>query len=390
MEDWKRAWVPSPEGKGKDGSVGYRAEVVRKRVGLKLVETFDRRKAAQDWIDKREKELDQPGGSRSRDRTPRKDRQDRPSATRSTGLSPTGSNRWADNQRQSPDSQAPQDRRHCLRRRHQPPYSRPCPGALRGGPPPSQPSVTSSRASGRSLRVADPMWGYPLDEREMAEGRRRLSRARSDRAFSARKRRPELDELDRLMEHFQGTRGDGATPCRCAACPRSGYSACAASERPAVLLWKDYEPDHKDGPRILVRDMKHPGEKVGNDVWCRLTTGGRRDHRCHAADRRPHLPLFVGDGRARTSPGPARSFGSKTSSTATFAATASRGLLEMGKGIAVVREFSGHRTLSSLEHYVSLKKIHGDKYEGWRWLAAVTGPLTRVKLPHLLHRAARR
>ena len=26
----------------------------------------------------------------------------------------------------------------------------------------------------------------------------------------------------------------------------------------------------KEGKRVLVRDMKNPGQKVGNDVWCDL------------------------------------------------------------------------------------------------------------------------
>ena len=25
-----------------------------------------------------------------------------------------------------------------------------------------------------------------------------------------------------------------------------------------------------EGSRVLVRDMKNPGEKIGNDVWCEL------------------------------------------------------------------------------------------------------------------------
>src|SRR5690606_5005129 len=52
------------ERKRKDGSTAYRAEVVRKRdrkAVLRLVETFDRRKAAQDWIKTKEKALEKPG-----------------------------------------------------------------------------------------------------------------------------------------------------------------------------------------------------------------------------------------------------------------------------------------------------------------------------------------
>ncbi len=33
------------------------------------------------------------------------------------------------------------------------------------------------------------------------------------------------------------------------------------------VTWTDLD---LDGKRILVRDMKNPGERIGNDVWCNL------------------------------------------------------------------------------------------------------------------------
>jgi integrase len=33
------------------------------------------------------------------------------------------------------------------------------------------------------------------------------------------------------------------------------------------IIWADLD---KEGKRVLVRDMKTPGEKFGNDVWCDL------------------------------------------------------------------------------------------------------------------------
>ncbi|MGB8082972.1 MAG: hypothetical protein WCF83_21215 [Pseudolabrys sp.] len=38
-------------------------------------------------------------------------------------------------------------------------------------------------------------------------------------------------------------------------------------EEVTLLRWEDM-----DGDRILVRDMKHPGDKKGNDVYCELPT----------------------------------------------------------------------------------------------------------------------
>ena len=36
-------------------------------------------------------------------------------------------------------------------------------------------------------------------------------------------------------------------------------------EEIVTIRWPDYE-----GNRVLVRDMKHPGEKAGNNIWCEL------------------------------------------------------------------------------------------------------------------------
>jgi hypothetical protein len=33
------------------------------------------------------------------------------------------------------------------------------------------------------------------------------------------------------------------------------------------ILWEGLDVE---GSRVLVRDMKNPGEKIGNDIWCDL------------------------------------------------------------------------------------------------------------------------
>ncbi|MNT76643.1 hypothetical protein D3C72_2156760 [compost metagenome] len=33
------------------------------------------------------------------------------------------------------------------------------------------------------------------------------------------------------------------------------------------IQWADLD---EQGQRVLVRDMKNPGQKIGNDVWCHL------------------------------------------------------------------------------------------------------------------------
>ena len=42
-------------------------------------------------------------------------------------------------------------------------------------------------------------------------------------------------------------------------------------EEITTIRWADIEPG-----RILVRDMKHPGDKLGNDTWCDLVPEAER------------------------------------------------------------------------------------------------------------------
>src|SRR6266849_2397725 len=82
-----------------------------------------------------------------------------------------------------------------------------------------------------------------------------------------RDRRPTLEELDKIMEYF-GER----LKRRPSSIPMQKVIGFAISstrrlEEITRILWKDLDAE---GSRILVRDMKNPGEKIGNDVWCDL------------------------------------------------------------------------------------------------------------------------
>jgi len=71
---------------------------------------------------------------------------------------------------------------------------------------------------------------------------------RPARKSQARDRRPSLDELDKLLTHFL---------------------ECSARRQEEIvrITWADLDIE---GNRVLVRDMKNPGEKIGNHVWCDL------------------------------------------------------------------------------------------------------------------------
>lgn len=364
--------------KRKDGSIGYRTEVVRKRGGkvvLKLVETFDRLKAAENWIDKKEKELDRPGGLEaaiaakiSPARSTLGDAIDRTLTGRIKEVGRTTKDNLRIARRHDISAFLCED----VESRHIVDLAKDL--LAEGREPATVGNILSSL--GKVFTLARPAWGFPLSPQAMPDALAVCRELGLVARSARRKRRPELDELDKLMEHFQayeGRRSDALPMCRLTA---FGIFSMRRLGETCRLLWTDYEPNHKDGPRILVRDMKHPGEKKGNDVWCRLTAEAvaiieampRIDERIFPYSSETASTNFT---RA------CKVLRIEDMEYRDFRRDGISRLIEMGRDIAVVREFSGHRTLSSLEHYVSLKQIDGDKYDGWRWLAAVTEPLTR-------------
>jgi integrase len=82
-----------------------------------------------------------------------------------------------------------------------------------------------------------------------------------------RDRRPTLDELELLMAHFQGThrRRPGSIPMHVI----TAFAIFSTRRQEEITRIAHPDLDEADS-RILVRDMKNPGQKIGNDVWCDL------------------------------------------------------------------------------------------------------------------------
>jgi integrase len=82
-----------------------------------------------------------------------------------------------------------------------------------------------------------------------------------------RDRRPTLDELDKLTKHFGVIRArrPSSNPMQ----PVIAFAIFSTRREDEItrLAWADLDAD---GSRIMVRDMKHPGDKQGNNQWCEL------------------------------------------------------------------------------------------------------------------------
>jgi integrase len=114
--------------------------------------------------------------------------------------------------------------------------------------------------------IAKPAWGYPLDQQASKDAFVVAKRLGVTAKGGSRDRRPTLEELDRLLEHFGvvKARRPDTIPMQRITC--FAIFSTRRQEEITTIRWNDYEKN-----RVLVRDMKHPGDKVGNNMWCDLT-----------------------------------------------------------------------------------------------------------------------
>lgn len=240
-----------------------------------------------------------------------------------------------------------------------------------------RPGVTSGVTVGNYLshlssifKVAKPLYGAPLDHNEMLSAIIVCREMGFTRTSGKRTRRPTMDEMNRIMEHFaeKHRRYPQSAPMH-----RIVAFAMFSSRRLSEitrLRWEDYDRKNK---RILVRDLKHPTEKEGNHQYVELP-----DPCCAIIDAMP---------KSRRYPERIFAFGEDAISAAFTRAckfleiedltfhdlrheAASR-LFEMGRTIPLAAAVTGHRSWGSLQRYTHIIAC-GDKWEGWPWIKKVT------------------
>ena len=116
----------------------------------------------------------------------------------------------------------------------------------------------------------------------------------------------------------------------------------------------------------MVRDMKNPGEKAGNDVWCDLPPEALRIVKAMPRCAGAIFPF----GPDAISAAFTRAGKLLEISDLHFHDLRHDGvsrLFELGWNIPHVAAVSGHRSWQSLKRYTHLRQT-GDKYAGWPWL----------------------
>ena len=344
--------------KRKDGTVGYTAMIRIKRGGVIVhgeTETFEREQVAKAWIKKRETELAQPGAlekpsdpaladvidqyntDKLRPHGKTKDQ-----VLRSIKAADIGSMRCSEitsqalvKFAQSIDAQ-----------------------------PSTRGNYMSHLAS--VFSVARPAWGYPLDKQAIDDARVVLDKLGLIGKSKQRTRRPTLAELDKLMKYYtvaELKRKDIIPMTRLI--PFAIFST-RRQEEICRMKWQDLDRENLE---IVVRDMKNPGEKIGNDVTTALTPEALQLIELQPATKAVIWP-----------------YNAESVSTSFTRACVFLGiedlhfhdlrhegisrLFELGWNIPRVACVSGHRSWTSLKRYTHLRQT-GDKFKDWPWLKAL-------------------
>jgi integrase len=211
--------------------------------------------------------------------------------------------------------------------------------------------------------VARPAWDYPLSRQEFDDAITVTKKLGLIRKGNERNRRPTLEELDRLMEHFGRVRDHRPSSIPMQKIVGFALFSTRRQEEITLLRWEDL-----DGDRVLVRDMKHPGDKKGNNVYCELPPAALAVINSMPRDGERIFPYST-DAISAAFTRACRILGIEDLRFHDLRHEGISRLFEMGGTIPQVAAVSGHRSWTSLKRYTHIRQSK-DKYENWRWHAA--------------------
>lgn len=356
----------------KDGTIGYTAQIRIKRAG-RLVhtesETFDREAAAASWMKRREAALSEPGAL---EKTQQKDPllsevidQYVRESLRSIGktkaqvldvikLMDIGSMKCSE-----------------IRSSHIVSFARELV---------SQPQTRGNYVSHLAtvFRIAKPAWGYPLDAQAMDDARVVLIKLGLVGRSRTRYRRPTVEEIDRLLDYFAATRSNRSDAIDIIGMTVFSMFSSRRQEEVTRVVWEDLELRRDESGnvvsgRLWVRDMKHPGEKIGNDVLTELPDVAlsllvSRMEALPESRRTGRIFPYAAESVSRRWTNACKLLEIEDLHYHDLRHEAISRLFEMGWSIPRVSRVSGHRSWASLRRYTHLDQV-GDKWSGWHWLS---------------------
>ncbi len=354
------------ERKRADGSTAYLAQVRVKKSGQVLYsasETFDRRKAATAWIAKLEKELKAPGGIEA---VKAKEKATTLSDAIDVYIEDAGEaigRTKAQVLRSLKDYSIAQMACDQITSAHIYDLAK---ELGKDKKPQTVNNYLSHLAA--IFTIARPAWNIPLDAEAMSDARLVAKKMGAVRKSASRDRRPTLDELDRLLTHFEERRKRVPQMLPMTKVVVFALFSTRRLEEITRIQWADLEEDHS---RVLVRDMKNPGEKIGNHVWCDLPEPALQIIRSMPKTR-PEIFPYSTDAIGANFTRACQFLGIEDLHFHDLRHEGVSRLFEMGNTIPHVAAVSGHRSWNSLKRYSHIRGT-GDRYAGWEWIKRAGG-----------------
>ncbi|MCT8963561.1 site-specific integrase [Pseudomonas veronii] len=219
---------------------------------------------------------------------------------------------------------------------------------------------------GAVLSIARPAWGYAVDPHAMTDARRVLKKLGYNMKSRERDRRPTLDELDKLLTHFQGIQARRPTSINMLKMVGFALFSTRRQEEITRIEWTDLD---EAGQRVLVRDMKNPGQKIGNDVWCHLPPEALAILQTMPKVL-PEIFPYSAESVSTSWTRACQILGIENLHFHDLRHDGVSRLFEMDWDIPRVASVSGHRDWNSMRRYTHLRG-RGDAYENWKWLEIV-------------------
>jgi integrase len=343
----------------KDDSKAFLAQITIKKAGVivhRESETFERKPAANAWIVKREAELKRPGGLEQKEEPPLSAVIDRYIAeSRNAVLGTKAQVLKSIKNSDLGDTKCSEITSNRLVS---------FPRDLNKDVEPQTCGNYFSHLS-NNFTVARPAWGYPLSRQEFDDAVTVIKKLGLIRKGNKRNRRPTLEELDRLMEHFGRIRENRPSSIPMQEIVAFALFSTRRQEEITLLRWDDL-----DGDRILVRDMKHPGDKKGNNVYCELPPETLAIIESMPRDDERIFPCST-DAISASFTRACRILGIEDLRFHDLRHEGISRLFEMGRTIPQVAAVSGHRSWTSLKRYTHVRQTK-DKFENWKWKSIVS------------------
>lgn len=344
--------------KRKDGTAGHTAQIRLKKDGKVIhseSQTFDRKPAAQAWLKKRETELAQPGALTKATDPLLKDVIDQYNLEKQKEHGKTKT------QVLNTIKTADIGGLHCSEINSQE-LVKFCQTID------AQPSTRGNYMSHLAsiFSVAKPAWGYPLEKQAIDDARVVLDKMGLIGRSKQRTRRPTLEELDKLMTHYTvaETKRKNAIPMT-----RLLLFAIFSTRRQEEICRLEWNDLNKVNSEIIVRDMKNPGETIGNDVRTTLTPEALQLIELQPNTNGPIWP-YNAESVSASFTRACVILGIENLHFHDLRHEGISRLFELGWNIPLVASVSGHRSWMSLKRYTHLRQT-GDKYKGWPWLEKI-------------------